>query len=127
MRSERVELGSAFVEQQRKRLERLHDQLLRREKDTEAEARDVEERSGDEPRDSGDEGNHMAQIEINHALHVAGDRQLADVERALEKISQGSYGLSDISGEAIPRERLEAVPEAICTLEEQQRHERGGS
>jgi len=41
----------------------------------------------------------------------------------LEKIEEGTYGLSDVSGKPIPRQRLEAVPAAICTLDEEQRFE----
>jgi len=37
----------------------------------------------------------------------------------LKKIEEGSYGLSDISGKPIPRERLDAVPEALYTLSEE--------
>jgi DnaK suppressor protein len=36
----------------------------------------------------------------------------------LQKIEDGTYGLSDTSGEPIPRERLEAMPEAIHTVSE---------
>jgi DnaK suppressor protein len=50
-------------------------------------------------------------------------RRLGEVDRALQKIEEGTYGLSDDSGEPIPRGRLEAVPEAIRTVEEQQRFE----
>ena len=35
---------------------------------------------------------------------------LADVERALEKLDEGTYGLCDRCGVAIPVERLEARP-----------------
>jgi DnaK suppressor protein len=52
--------------------------------------------------------------------------RLQQVDRALEKIKDGTYGLSDISGKLIPGERLEAVPEAICTVDEEARFERGG-
>jgi len=44
---------------------------------------------------------------------------LVNIERALRKIDEGTYGISDVSGERIPRERLDAVPEAIYTLAEQ--------
>jgi DnaK suppressor protein len=50
--------------------------------------------------------------------------RLARVDRALEKIEEGSYGLSDVSGHAIPRERLEAVPEALYTLDEEEVREK---
>jgi DnaK suppressor protein len=42
----------------------------------------------------------------------------------LQKIEEGTYGLSEISGEPIPRERLEAVPEALYTLSEESMRER---
>ena len=36
--------------------------------------------------------------------------KLADVERALAKLADGSYGVCDRCGEPIPPERLEAIP-----------------
>jgi len=40
---------------------------------------------------------------------------LADVERALEKVADGTYGLCDRCGASIPDERLEAIPMAtLC-------------
>jgi DnaK suppressor protein len=41
------------------------------------------------------------------------------IERALAKIDDGTYGLSDVSGKPIPMDRLRAVPEALCTLAEE--------
>jgi DnaK suppressor protein len=46
--------------------------------------------------------------------------RLAQVERALKKIEEGSYGVSDVSDHPIPKERLEAMPEATNTLSEQE-------
>lgn len=40
---------------------------------------------------------------------------IADIDRALEKLEAGSYGLCDRCGEAIPQPRLEALPaSALC-------------
>jgi RNA polymerase-binding transcription factor DksA len=39
-------------------------------------------------------------------------KQLGQVERALIKIEEGTYGVCDVSGEAIEIERLEANPAA---------------
>lgn len=40
---------------------------------------------------------------------------LSDVERALEKLADGSYGGCDVCGESITAERLEAIPwAALC-------------
>ena len=52
-------------------------------------------------------------------------RELAAVERAQARLENGTYGLSIESGQSIPDGRLEAVPTAERTLEEQQRYERG--
>ena len=52
--------------------------------------------------------------------------QLAAIERAEERLMQGTYGLSVESGEPIPDDRLEAVPWAERTVEEQARYDHGG-
>jgi DnaK suppressor protein len=53
-------------------------------------------------------------------------RELAALERAEARLADGTYGLSVESGEPIPDGRLEAVPTAERTVEEQERFERGG-
>jgi RNA polymerase-binding transcription factor DksA len=40
------------------------------------------------------------------------------VKRALDRIEQGTYGLSEVSGKPIPIERLEAVPSATTLVDE---------
>jgi DnaK suppressor protein len=50
---------------------------------------------------------------------------LEAVERAEQRLAARTYGLSIESGEPIPDERLEAVPTAERTVEEQARFERG--
>jgi len=41
------------------------------------------------------------------------DAKLADVERALEKLDEGTYGACDVCGEPIGDERQEAIPWAV--------------
>jgi RNA polymerase-binding transcription factor len=48
-------------------------------------------------------------------------RQLEGVERAEARLAAGTYGLSVLSGEPIPDERLEAVPAAELTVDEERR------
>ena len=50
---------------------------------------------------------------------------LRQVERALEKIDEGTYGICDVSGEEIPLKRLEAIPYAIMTVSAQDKYEKG--
>lgn len=64
----------------------------------------------------------MLELGSNFVAHA--QRRLALVDRALEKIEDGTYGLSDASGEPITWERLESMPEAIFTVAEQAAFER---
>jgi RNA polymerase-binding transcription factor len=45
--------------------------------------------------------------------------ELAAVERAEARLTAGTYGLSIVSGERIPDERLEAIPTAERTADEE--------
>jgi RNA polymerase-binding transcription factor len=47
--------------------------------------------------------------------------ELAAVKQAEQRLAAGTFGLSVESGEPIPDERLEAVPTAERTIEEQER------
>lgn len=53
--------------------------------------------------------------------------RLAAVERAEQRLADGTYGRSIVSGDPIPDARLEAVPSAERTVEEQAAWERGGA
>ena len=53
------------------------------------------------------------------------DGLLRQIDRALEKINEGTYGVCDVSGEEIPIKRLEAVPYAVMTVKSQERWEKG--
>ncbi len=44
--------------------------------------------------------------------------ELTQINRALERIQQGTYGLSEVSGKPIPIERLEALPFATTRVDE---------
>jgi DnaK suppressor protein len=50
---------------------------------------------------------------------------LKQVERALEKVSEGNYGVCDISGDDIPKKRLDAIPYATMTVAAQEKLEQG--
>ncbi|CAE6692547.1 RNA polymerase-binding transcription factor DksA [Paraburkholderia nemoris] len=118
-------LSDEFIAQQRKRLLALRQELLGGEENTIADERTDEEQHGDEAHEFEDEAQSMAQNEVNQALHDVNDQRIIDIERALQKIDEGTYGLSDESGDPIPKARLEVAPEAILTVEEQSRRETG--
>jgi DnaK suppressor protein len=75
-----------------------------------------------EPGDVQDPGNlasDLYQDELDEGLREDFEAQLAAVERAEERLAAGTYGLSVRSGEPIPDERLEALPTAELTVEEE--------
>ncbi len=75
-----------------------------------------------EPADEYDPANlasNLYQDELDEGLGEDLREQLAAVERAEERLAAGTYGLSIESGEPIPDERLEAIPTAELTADEQ--------
>jgi RNA polymerase-binding transcription factor DksA len=52
------------------------------------------------------------------------EAELADVEHALRRLDDGTYGTCEVCGKAIPDERLEAMPAARLCLEHQAEAER---
>ena len=111
-------LSREFIEQQRRRLEALRDQLRGRENRSVAEERASGEEQFAQAGDTVDKAEPDVEREVGHALRGANERHLRDVERALQKIAEGSYGISDRSGAPIPKARLVATPEALVTVEE---------
>jgi len=118
-----VGLSREFMEQQRQRLIALRKQLLGGEENNLARERAIQLQHGDEAAEEEDTAQDMAQREVDQALHDVDDTRIANIERALQKIADGSYGLSDLSGEPIPQTRLEATPEAILTVQEERQRE----
>ncbi|HEV2760747.1 MAG TPA: TraR/DksA C4-type zinc finger protein [Acidimicrobiales bacterium] len=52
------------------------------------------------------------------------EAELADVEHALRRLDEGTYGTCEVCGKAIPDERLEAMPATRLCLEHQAEVER---
>jgi len=73
--------------------------------------------------DSGDMSQSIFDREMDASVEEGIERRLGEIEKALQKIEEGTYGVCDDTGEEIPKGRLEAVPEANRTVEAQQRFE----
>lgn len=124
--AQHAELDTPFIEQQRRRLEALRDELLGGERRAFAADRSQTEEHPSEAAEFEDEAQDMARREVDQAVHDVNRRRIDNIERALQKIGDGTYGLSDQSGQPIPRARLEVTPEAILTLQEERQQEAGG-
>jgi DnaK suppressor protein len=108
-------LDKAFIEQQRRRLTKLRDQLRQAAQAGEKEEAQIRSQSLGEAHESEDDAQKLAVLELDGAAVQRSMQRLTRIERALQKIEDGTYGFSDADGAPIPRERLEVVPEAIST------------
>jgi DnaK suppressor protein len=118
MADKRSRLDPQFLEKQRRRLIELRRRILAVRQGQESEQASDSESQG-QAREYEDDAQHLAALELQGNLAAADVERMRSIERALQKIGDGTYGLSDGSGAPIPLERLEASPEALYTLEEQ--------
>ena len=56
----------------------------------------------------------LSQVAVHDQLQV----MLADIDRALAKVEDGTYGTCDVCGEPIPEGRLEALPWATLCVKD---------
>jgi DnaK suppressor protein len=73
-----------------------------------------------EPGDLDDENTYQDEFDEGHRQELL--TEMAAVERAEARLAAGTYGLSVDSGQPIPDARLEAVPTAERTAEEDERY-----
>jgi DnaK suppressor protein len=71
-----------------------------------------------------DAGSELFETEREAGLATQLREELAAVERAEQRLAEGKFGLSVESDEPIPDERLERMPWAERTVEEQARYDR---
>jgi DnaK suppressor protein len=98
-----------LLAQERKRIEQAIAGLGQSRRETAADS--------SEP-DDGSEDLYQSELDAGLAEDLA--EQLAAVERAEARLAAGTYGFSTESGEPIPDGRLEALPTAELTVEEQE-------
>jgi RNA polymerase-binding transcription factor DksA len=80
-----------------------------------------------------DGDNHMGDLaadtlnrEIDYSLGENAGQHLAEIDAALKRIDDGTYGKCVVGGEDIPPERLEAMPWAsLCIDHARAREQRG--
>ncbi len=102
--------------------EQARELLAAERKRIERELAGVRHEDDGEPADEFDPANvasDLYQDEFNEGRADDLQEQLAALERAEARLAAGTYGLSVESGEPIPDERLEAVPTAELTADEE--------
>jgi DnaK suppressor protein len=123
MNSKTQSLDKAFIQKQSNRLNVIRQELIELARGGEVEEGAINAQSSGEAQEAEDDAQRLATLEVEQALVVRNRERLAAVERALQKIADGTYGLSDETGQPIPKERLEAIPETIYTLAELERRQ----
>jgi RNA polymerase-binding transcription factor len=112
-------LDPEFLDRQKRRLTELRRQILQVRRGQSSEQDAVNAEANAQAREFEDDAQKLTTLELEGNLAAADDDRLSNVERALQKIADGTYGLSEGSGTPIAIERLEASPEALYTLDEQ--------
>jgi DnaK suppressor protein len=103
-----------LLARERQRLERAREDATRREADEDP-----------DPYEASDAGPDLFDAELGEGQAERLGEELEAVERAEKRLEEGTYGLSVESGQPIPDGRLEAIPWAERTAEEQSAYERG--
>jgi RNA polymerase-binding protein DksA len=72
-----------------------------------------------------DHGSDNFEQDFTLALVESERRELIEIDRALQRIEHGTYGICEGTGEPIPKPRLEAIPHARYSVEYQRKLEAG--
>jgi RNA polymerase-binding protein DksA len=108
--------------------DRFRDALLEERKRVEAALENLqEETSGSLSEESGEEtayDNHLADTatetydrELDYTLEENSGHVLAEIDAALKRIEEGTYGICTNCGKEIPVDRLEALPWATLCID----------
>ena len=113
--------GEAFLEKQRQALLAERRRYTEHAERYEAEAEQLvsEREPGDVQFDEeSGEGDSIA-VERDRALQISAREreEIAEIDAALARIEDGTYGTCVVSGKPIPKERLEAIPHASMRVE----------
>ena len=113
--------GEVFLEKQRQALlaERRRYTAHAERYEAEAEQLVSEREPGDVQFDEeSGEGDSIA-VERDRALQISAREreEIAEIDAALARIEDGTYGICVVSGKPIPKERLEAIPHASMRVE----------
>jgi DnaK suppressor protein len=87
----------------------------------------LKELRSESPGDVIDAAYDSVQDEISSQLAEVESRELANIENALERMKEGTYGLCEVCSRKIPLARLDALPYATMCIECQRELERSGS
>lgn len=115
----------------KKQLETFKQRLMEMRRELTHSVRDASDQAKNPGETSGysqhqaDQGTDDFDRTISLELTTREVEKLKQIDRALDKIEEGSYGICDITKEEIPLKRLEAIPQATMTVQAQEKIEKG--
>ena len=77
------------------------------------------------PTELADHASDTYDRELDDTLEENAEQILREIEEALARIDDGTYGTCAACGKEIPDERLQAVPYAVMCVDDKRRVERG--
>ncbi len=119
-----MSLKKQDIERFKKRLEEQRAQMNQLVRGATEEVKDTDQSKGysQHQADEGtDDFNRTVSLEVTSKEFDI----LKQIDRALQKIEDGTYGVCDITEEEIPIARLEAIPYATMTVKAQEKLEKG--
>lgn len=116
-----------WLARQRERLLERRAQLLHQVREQQEIAADQAESQADEgaalATHPADAASDLAEAEISVTVGLTLQEELHEIDMALERLDNGSYGICIDCGKPISRERLEAIPWALRCIACQERWE----
>ena len=110
------------LEEERARLTRLSEGISDETTGTETEPVEAQELSVIDQHPA-DVGSEVFERQKDIAIVQGFEGELEDIDAALGRIDDGSYGTCETCGKQIPKDRLEAKPAARFCIEDQERAE----
>ncbi|MFZ0564597.1 MAG: TraR/DksA family transcriptional regulator [Chlamydiales bacterium] len=117
-------LSKTQIAQFKERLEQMKAQLTRTLEGTTQEVKRPDEATGYSQHQA-DQGTDDFDRTISLEVTTKEYELLRQINRALAKVEENTYGICDVSGEEIPVARLEAIPYATMTVRAQEKFEKG--
>ncbi len=119
-----VKLSKTEIAQFKKKLEYLRRSITQKLEGAAVEVKTPDQATGYSQHQA-DQGTDDFDRTISLELTNSEFNLLRQIDRALEKIEENTYGICDISGDEIPIKRLEAIPYATMTVQAQEKLEKG--
>jgi RNA polymerase-binding protein DksA len=88
-------------------------------------ADETEEIVGNSDNHLGDTATATLDREIDYSLEENSEQVLRSIDRALQRIDEGTFGICETCGQPISEERLEAIPYATQCIDCRRKGERG--